>query len=80
MAHSFYTTQKRRVVVALVNRSTTSGKAAFRALLSSLEAVTAFRVILYSPARSSSEGPITALITSFMASASRSASSMSTPI
>ena len=40
-------TQKRRAVVVLVKRSTSSGAAALRALLSSLEEVTGFQVISY---------------------------------
>lgn len=59
---SFHATQKRRAVVVFVNLSTSSGAAAFRALLSSLDEVTDFQVILYSPARSSSESPMWALI------------------
>ena len=56
----FYATQKRRVVLVLVNRSATSGRAAFRAVVSSLEDVTLFQVILYSPAWMASESPIAA--------------------
>ena len=59
-----------------VKCSATSGRAAFRALESSLEDVTRFQVTLYSPALSSSTSPIWALSSSLMASASASASSM----
>lgn len=48
MAHSFYATQKRRVVVVLVKAAATSGMALRRAAVSSLEAVTVFQVTLYS--------------------------------
>lgn len=43
-----YATQNRRVVVVWVKRSATSGRALRRATVSTLEAVTAFQVILYS--------------------------------
>ena len=45
----FYATQKRRVVLFLVNRSATSGRAALRAAASSLEDVTLFQVIFILP-------------------------------
>ena len=45
-----YATQNRRVVVVWVKRSATSGRALRRATVSTLEAVTAFQVILYAPA------------------------------
>ena len=71
-----YATQKRRVVVVLVNRSATSGRAFLSAAVSSLAACTGFQVIRYSPARSSSESPIAALMASLMPSASAWASSI----
>ena len=52
-----YATQKRRAVLVRVKRAATSGKAALRAAVSSLEDVTGFQVILYPPARSSSCAP-----------------------
>ena len=45
-----HATQNRRVVVIVVNRSTTSGNAALRAFPSSRDEVTAFQVTRYSPA------------------------------
>ena len=45
-----HATLKRRVVVSRVNLSATSGRAFRRAVVSILEEVTAFHVILYSPA------------------------------
>ena len=49
-----YATMKRRVVLWVVKAAATSGMALRSAAVSSLEVVTAFQVILYSPARSSS--------------------------
>lgn len=45
-----HATLNRRVVVSLVKRSATSGRAFLRAVVSILAEVTAFQVILYSPA------------------------------
>lgn len=71
-----HATVKRRLAASLVNRAATSGRAALRALPSSLEVVTVFQVILYSPARSSSDSPMWALRASLIASASACASSI----
>lgn len=71
-----YATQKRRVVLVRVKRAATSGRAALRAVASSLEDVTGFQVTRYSPARSSSCAPMWALIASRMPSASAWASSI----
>src|SRR5699024_2236017 len=60
----------------LVKRSATSGRAFLTAAASNLAACTGFQVIRYSPARSSSESPITALMASLMPSASAWASSI----
>ena len=73
---SLYATQKRRVVVVLVNLAATSGKAALRAAVSILVEVTCFHVILYSPSCTASESPINAFIASLMVSASASASAI----
>ena len=70
-----YATMKRRVVLWVVKAAATSGMALRSAAVSNLEVVTAFQVILYSPARSSSRWPIAALMASFRASTSAWASS-----
>lgn len=69
--------QKRRTVVVLVNCAASSGRALLSAAVSSPRLSTAFHVILYSPARSTSEPPIFALIAPLMVSASAYASSIS---
>lgn len=66
----------RCVAVSFVNRSATSGRAFLRALVSILEEVTAFHVVLYSPAWTLSESSIVALMASLIAFASACASSI----